>query len=81
MGTNNIITEEVRNAIQELKDELFGDLTRSLNELDDFCKQYVKQGKIEPGHESQYDQLQNEFKNKLDEFYNKCNKFLNNITR
>lgn len=73
MNTNEIVSEELKKSINELRNRLFGGLRKSLEELDDFFEKHVKSGRIEQGYESQYERLLDEFKEQLDDFRRKCN--------
>ena len=78
MNTNKIVTEELREVINEIRDSLFKGLSNSLNELDVFFNNHVKLGRIDPGYESQYEELLDRFRKQLDEFC-KISKSITNI--
>ena len=71
MNTNKIAAEELRESINDLRERLFGGLKRSLDELDDFFDKHVKSGRIDPGYESQYKSLLDDFKEQFDDFCQK----------
>ena len=68
MNTNEITSEELKKSINELRERLFGGLKNSIDELDEFFKRHIKSGRIDPGYESQYEGLLDEFKKQLDDF-------------
>ena len=71
MNTNKIAAEELRKSINDLRERLFGGLKKSLDELDEFFEKHVKSGRIDPGYESQYKSLLDDFKEQLDDFCQK----------
>lgn len=69
---NEKVSDELKKSINDLRESLFGGLQSSLNELDKFFDKHVESGRIEPGYESQYERLLDEFKKQLDDFCQKC---------
>ena len=71
MDTDATVRKELREDINGLRERLFGGLKSSLEKLDDFFDKHVKSGRIDPGYESQYKSLLDDFKEQFDDFCQK----------